>query len=219
MVIAAYMPGTLIIMKWLSGANKIVKVKEICIDHPVIAMNFVVPEHPSALPWLCAGTSEGFQLIDIEACLSEMIDLEEFAPKGGLLYTNSSYLPFGLPVAVYQIKSGADAPVGLCFERASVAISLDDSEDRSDDRGPFKWRRFPLCFSAAFGEDLFVSGFESVLDIWSLSLGRIVHIFETKKNKLQSLKMLTCRKGTLFLQAREERDGAGLISLLVIQRK
>ena len=81
---------------------------------------------------------------------------------------------------------------------------------------------FTLLFTrhshtAKLGTDLLVAGSSSVVDVISSETGKIVHIFETKKDKLRSLELLVSKSNKLFLLADEEKDGVKTAQVILIQ--
>ena len=68
------------------------------------------------------------------------------------------------------------------------------------------WRN-PLTFACKIGPDYLVAGSNSVVDVIDSHTGRIVHVFETKKDKIRSLRLLVARDYQIYLLAEEERDG------------
>lgn len=64
---------------------------------------------------------------------------------------------------------------------------------------------------------LIVAGSLSNVDIWSLDSGRIVHIFETKKDRIKNISLLLVKNSCkLYLLANEEKDGQRLSSVIVV---
>ena len=61
--------------------------------------------------------------------------------------------------------------------------------------------------SAKLSNQFLVAGSESVVDVINTETGKIVHVFETKKDRIQSLNLLVCKDKKLILLAKEDRDG------------
>lgn len=86
----------------------------------------------------------------------------------------------------------------------------------------YSWRSQPLLFASKLllpqsnGAPLLVVGSASTVDIWSIDAAKIVHIFETKKDRIKSLQYLFTRLGKIFLMASEEKDGAKCSSVIYI---
>ncbi|KAI3639968.1 hypothetical protein MIR68_001973 [Amoeboaphelidium protococcarum] len=67
---------------------------------------------------------------------------------------------------------------------------------------------------------LIVAGSLSNVDIWSLDSGRIVHIFETKKDRIKNISLLLVKNSCkLYLLANEEKDGQRLSSVIVVYQE
>jgi hypothetical protein len=78
------------------------------------------------------------------------------------------------------------------------------------------WRN-PLTFASRIGERYIVAGSTSVVDVIDSRSGRIVHVFETKKDKIRSLRMLVSRQNLLYLLAEEERDGVKTAAIIAVE--
>jgi WD40 repeat protein len=65
---------------------------------------------------------------------------------------------------------------------------------------------------------LFSIGSSTTIDVWSLELGKIVHIFETKKDRIKRLDFLLVKKGNhLVVVADEDKEGACTSSVIHIR--
>jgi hypothetical protein len=56
-----------------------------------------------------------------------------------------------------------------------------------------------------------------VVDVIDAYSGRIVHVFETKKDKIKSLRLLVSRDNLLYLLAEEERDGVRTAAIIAVE--
>ena len=66
-------------------------------------------------------------------------------------------------------------------------------------------------------QTLLVAGSATTVDIWSLETGKIVHIFETKKDRIKSLEFLFVRQRyRLFMLADEEKDNVRCSSIICV---
>ncbi len=64
---------------------------------------------------------------------------------------------------------------------------------------------------------LLVAGSAMTVDIWSIETGKIVHIFETKKDRIKSLEFLFVRQRyRLFMLADEEKDNIRCSSIISV---
>lgn len=77
--------------------------------------------------------------------------------------------------------------------------------------------RFATLDLARIGDDYLVAGSVSVVDIINSTTGKIVHVFETKKDKIRSLSLLVARGPLLYLLAEEERQGARTAAIILIE--
>eukprot|EP00842_Homolaphlyctis_polyrhiza_P006070 jgi/Hompol1/6464/HPOL_003551-RA len=78
------------------------------------------------------------------------------------------------------------------------------------------WRN-PLTFAARLGDDYLAAGSSSVVDVINSNTGKIVHVFETKRDKIQNLKLLVARGGKLYILAEEERDGIRTAAIILVE--
>ena len=79
----------------------------------------------------------------------------------------------------------------------------------------FQWRH-PLTFAARLTSTLLVAGSQAVVDVWSIELGKVVHIFETKKDRIRCLNLLSCKENKLYMMAEEEKDNVKTSSIIQI---
>ena len=63
-----------------------------------------------------------------------------------------------------------------------------------------------MTFIAILGKDFLVAGSDSVVDIINSHTGKIVHVFETQREKIRELKLLVCRENQFYLIAQEEKE-------------
>lgn len=62
--------------------------------------------------------------------------------------------------------------------------------------------------TAKLGTNFIVSGSQSIVDVINIDTGKIVHVFETKKDRIKSLSLLVCRGSRLFLLAEEDKNSS-----------
>jgi hypothetical protein len=72
-------------------------------------------------------------------------------------------------------------------------------------------------FVASIGSDYLVAGSISVVDVIDSRTGRIVHVFETKKDKIRSLRLLVAHGSLIYLLAEEERDGVKTVAIISVE--
>ena len=70
---------------------------------------------------------------------------------------------------------------------------------------------------ASIGADYLVAGSTSVVDVIDSRTGRIVHVFETKKDKIRSLRLLVAHGSLIYLLAEEERDGVRTVAIISVE--
>jgi hypothetical protein len=61
-----------------------------------------------------------------------------------------------------------------------------------------------------------VAGSTSVVDVINANTGKIVHVFETKRDKIKKLDILACRGNRLYVTALEEKEGAPSSFIIMI---
>jgi hypothetical protein len=79
----------------------------------------------------------------------------------------------------------------------------------------FTWRN-PLTFASRLTNSLLVAGSQAVVDVWSIETGKIVHIFETKRDRIRSLNLLSCKENKLYMMAEEEKENVKTSSIIQI---
>jgi hypothetical protein len=71
--------------------------------------------------------------------------------------------------------------------------------------------------AAKIGTDFLFAGSTSVVDVIDSRTGRIVHVFETKKDKIRELKLLVARGNQVYLLAEEEKDGMRASAIISVE--
>lgn len=133
---------------------------------------------------------------------------------------------FGAPLKALPLDT--DNPAGLmllCYENLGVITTVDSP---AHELKRLLWRQVPLTFvvkltaensdpAAKSTNTLFAVGSTTTIDVWSLELAKIVHIFETKKDRIKRLGFLLAKKGNhLLVVADEEKDGQSTSSVIHI---
>ncbi|KXS17781.1 hypothetical protein M427DRAFT_96657, partial [Gonapodya prolifera JEL478] len=192
------MPSSIIVLKWAPQPfNKFMKVKEINCDFKIGSMDVV--ENTRGELRLYVGNEHGFKVLDIQSATTDEVHvpgLEEQAlgkPVQGVLIP-----PFGIFV--------------LCFTHMGVITKVDQP---SGEIRTLTWRN-PLTFASKLGAEYLVVGSTSVVDVINSETGKIVHVFETKKDKIRGLSLLVCKGNKLYLLAEEEKDGTRSASVIHI---
>lgn len=73
-----------------------------------------------------------------------------------------------------------------------------------------------MTFATKISDIFLVVGSRSVVDVIDVRNGRIVHVFETRRDKIRALRMLVSRGGRVFLVAEEEREGVRTVAIICI---
>ena len=82
-------------------------------------------------------------------------------------------------------------------------------------RSILTWRH-PLTFSTKIRNYL-VAGSQSIIDVIDINTGKIIHVFETKREKIRGLKFLVARDNLLYLLAEEEREAQKTVAIIKIE--
>lgn len=105
----------------------------------------------------------------------------------------------------------------FCFKSIFIILTIDlgiGLFTETKQTIEYKWR-FPCKYAAPLGPHLSIIS-ELCVDILSTS-GRILHMFETARDKIRSLQLLCSRDTRLYISALESRqDYSSLIILIKI---
>ncbi|KAJ1504457.1 hypothetical protein HMI55_002003, partial [Coelomomyces lativittatus] len=79
------------------------------------------------------------------------------------------------------------------------------------------WRH-PVLHAERIGNEFFAVCSETLLDVWHVAQGKIIHIFETKKSRVKGMSLLTyCEEeGKLYLMSEEEKDSLKVYSVIAV---
>ncbi|RKP21189.1 hypothetical protein ROZALSC1DRAFT_11709 [Rozella allomycis CSF55] len=181
------MPSSVLIMKWAPHPfNRFMKLKEISVDVSSINMIQVIETNSKDDVKVFIGYENGLKMIDLQSATSEDISYSLDGKR--------------IPNVVSPVTS-------------NKLIRKDSNHQKYP--LSFTWRQ-SLLFAAKLSHNLIVAGSHQVVDVWSAETGKIVHIFETKKNRIRSLKLLSCKGDRLFMLADEDRDGMKSVSVICI---
>ncbi|RKO86227.1 citron-like protein [Blyttiomyces helicus] len=196
MYLCVAMSKSIMVLKWAPHPfNKFMKLKEIPIDQKIGCMD--IAESSSGELRLYAGTQTSFRAIDLGS-----LAVEEVA------FTGMGMDRLGVCVKGIMFE---DSFV-ICYQNIGVITHADGGRENKT----LTWRN-PLNFAAKLGTDFLVAGSSSVVDVINRESGKIVHVFETKKDKIRALELLVCRGDKLFLLAEEEKDGMKTSSIILIE--
>ncbi|KAJ3039783.1 hypothetical protein HDV00_011910 [Rhizophlyctis rosea] len=190
------MTKSILVMKWAPHPfNKFMKMKEVPIDTKIRCMDIFEARNGDLR--LYVGTPTGFRVVNMQGSASDEVT-----------FPGMSEEKLGLPVRGVPFQ---DRFV-LCYENMGIVTR----ETSGKEGKTLTWRN-PLTFASKLGTDLLVAGSSAVVDVINSESGKIVHIFETKKDKLRSLELLVSKSNKLFLLTDEEKDGVKTSQVILIQ--
>ncbi|KAI8927096.1 hypothetical protein BC831DRAFT_399103 [Entophlyctis helioformis] len=191
------LPRCITIMKWAPHPfNKFMKIKDIAVDFKPTTLD--ICETKSNEVRLFVNSPTGFRVYsDFQSLAVEELGTHGLSPE-----------QLGSPVKGVLLGESFAA----CFTGTGLIQTLDASHDM---RAVLTWRN-ALTFAARLGDDYLVVGSASVVDVINSLTGKIVHVFETKKDKIRSLRLLVARGGRLYLLAEEEKDGNRTSAIILI---
>ncbi|TPX36540.1 hypothetical protein SmJEL517_g01390 [Synchytrium microbalum] len=178
------MPKSILVMKWAAHPlNRFMKLKDVPQEGKISSMNVV--ENSATDVKLYTGVGTKFRMVDLQTTIIEDV-----------VVPNTSEERLGNSVAGIPFT---DSYV-MCYQNMGVI-------SHQDEHKILTWRN-PLTFAAKLGHDFLVVGSQSVVDVVNADSGKVVHVFETKKDKIRSLNLLVCRRNKLFLLAEEGQEGS-----------
>ena len=224
-----YQKSTVLLTKWAPQPLwKFMKVKE-----------FTVDGNPTCADVTDGGkNSEGKLFIGLEKGGFRVADV-----ASGQIETLTFPTEYGSPMKILSIGKGTGL-IFLAFQNIGILTRVDSPKEelkRYQWRNPLTFSTL-LRVSASFDpqqsdssasvgqalklksdtlkqfqQTLVVCGAMNMVDIWSLDTGRIVHVFETKRDRIKRLGLLMVhQEDRLFLMADEEKDGQRCSSVLCI---
>ncbi|KAI8913571.1 citron-like protein [Gorgonomyces haynaldii] len=190
------MPKTVTIMKWAPHPfNKFMKLKDIHVDFKPTLMNMA--ESDTGEVRLFMDTHGGIRMYDFQNATIEDLQAPSLTQE-----------QLGKPVQSVTLGEY----VVHCFENSGLVQPL----GFQDKKTILTWRH-PMTFASKISDDYIVAGSQSVVDVINSHTGKIVHVFETKKDKIKQLGLLTSRDSTLYLLAEEERDGVKTCAIILVE--
>lgn len=170
-------------------------------------------------------------MVDLQTTTSEEIKIDVEKVGKPVKVVGGMCIPSDLGL---EVPGEGDRGIVLCYASKAFSLShfLQASVSKSThsttevgiltmggaigrDLKRFAWRN-PLTFAARLTPTLLVAGSLAVVDVWSIETGKIVHIFETKKDRIRSLNLLSCKENRLYMLAEEEKDGNKTSSIIQI---
>ncbi|KAI9008377.1 hypothetical protein BC832DRAFT_530362 [Gaertneriomyces semiglobifer] len=196
------LPKSILILKYAHAPyNKFLKLKELGLDahHETITSLDLMPHPNNATSLrLGIGMQEGFKVLDLQSLAVE---------------------DFGTPVDAGDVRGSEvfEEGVVFCFEHMGLLQPLSTSASiHAWTEKTLNWRH-PLTFHGRLTPTHLISGSATTLDVISLPSGKIMHVFETKRDKIKGLHLLVCKEGRVFVMAEEERDGGAVGSVILIE--
>ncbi|KAI8850600.1 hypothetical protein BC829DRAFT_389171 [Chytridium lagenaria] len=119
----------------------------------------------------------------------------DFIPKSADLKVQE--VRCGSPVKCLSFSNG----YVLCYENVGLSYGGSSRKDLKS----LNWRN-PLTFANKFGGDYLVAGSSTVVDVINHETGKIVHVFETKRDRIRSINLL----------AAHPKDGVKTSSIICI---
>ncbi|KAJ3312761.1 hypothetical protein HDV04_002725 [Boothiomyces sp. JEL0838] len=198
------MEKSVVVMKWAQHPfNRFMKVKEIPFETCPTVME--VLELKSGEVKLITDDAHGFRVYEFQGST-----IEQIVPPN----TTPDFHGPAVKAVVLADK------VAFCFKNIGMIQSIDSSNPT---KSLLTWRN-PLTFAskihfnvAKLGSEYLVAGSNSVVDVVYSPTGKIVHVFETKKDKIRSLKLLVARNHQIYLLAEEERDGVRTVAIILVE--
>ncbi|EGF78948.1 expressed protein [Batrachochytrium dendrobatidis JAM81] len=191
------MPRSVMVMKWAPHPfNKFMKLKEIPMDIKPKIMDICESKSGEVQLYVDAGASlrvYDFQNVTVEEVTAHGVTADQLgSPVRGVLLND-----------VFAV----------CYTNMALLHSLESSKDTY---ATLTWRN-PLTFAARLSDDFLVAGSTTVVDVINSVTGKMVHVFETKKDKIRSLELLVARGNKLYLFAEEEKDGSRTAAVILIE--
>jgi hypothetical protein len=149
----------------------------------------------------------------------------------------------GSLVRALDIGDGVNWLMLLCFERGGVLVAVDRPMDVVK---RYRWRQpityatalnmqrpsssssstsptstdtnaaLPAAVQSLLQRVLIVAGHQSTVDIWHPLDNRLVHVFETRSDRIKSLHFLQAQQDRFYLAADEEKDGMKCASVICV---
>ncbi|KAJ3274129.1 hypothetical protein HDV01_003412 [Terramyces sp. JEL0728] len=198
------MDKSVVVMKWAPHPfNRFMKVKEIPFETCPTVME--VLEQKSGEVKLITDDSHGFRVYEFHGSTIEQISPPNTTPD------------FHGPAIKAVVLSDKIAYCYKSISKLKIDIGMIQSIDSSNPTKSLLTWRNPLTFATKLGTDYLVAGSNSVVDVVYSPTGKIVHVFETKKDKIRSLKLLVARNQQIYLLAEEERDGVRTVAIILVE--
>ncbi|ORZ34192.1 kinase-like domain-containing protein [Catenaria anguillulae PL171] len=201
-----------LVLRWLNGC--FVRLLEVPLQLPIKTLDLVDSSK------LFIGHETHFDLIDLVGMTLETLKNPVGEEKTGPVIratggSNGQYL------MVYQ-------NMGFVLEETGSSPQQSNNSNGSQARVQLALRRklvwrHPVQFADRVGSEHVALCGTTLLDVWHIAQGKVVHIFETKKDRLRGLSLLMSKDagmgqpgGKVYLLSDEEKDGEHTYSVLCI---
>ncbi|KAJ1566316.1 hypothetical protein HK405_010290, partial [Cladochytrium tenue] len=177
------MPASILVLRWAPHPlDRFMRVKDVPLTEMPRCVDIL--EYSSESADIVIGLETDFLSIDLQT--SSTVRLQKASPED---------IRLGAPKKSVSFEKR----MILCYEHAGVVVPSGESK-------PITWRN-PLTFAGKLGNDYLVTGSNSVVYVINGTTSKTVHVFETKREKIKSLQLLSCRGSRLFLLAEEMKNG------------
>ncbi|KAJ3372465.1 Mitogen-activated protein kinase kinase kinase kinase 3 [Allomyces arbusculus] len=202
-----------LVLKWVNGY--FVKLQEVELAQPIRTLDLVDDAR------VFIGHDTQFSVMDLAA-----LTLETLANPMGEDKT-------GAPIRAAVF---GDRQYMLCYQHFGFILEATTPTDSTTPQLVLKrklpWRH-PVLFAERLGNEYFAACSASLLDVWHVAAAKIVHIFETKKDRTRGISLLAARDappgqqavpgapagGRVYLLSDEEKDGERTFSVLCISHE
>ncbi|KAI8897486.1 CNH domain-containing protein [Globomyces pollinis-pini] len=190
--ISICMDKSVMIMKYAPHPyNRFMKVKDFPVDSQPTMMEII--ETSMGDIKLLVDFQYGFKLFDFHTSTVEVVSPPNTTPE-----------MLGIPVKGIRIGD----LYAMCYRKMGYI--------QPSHKPLLNWR-YPLTFAAKIGDEYLLAGSNSIVDVIHTNTGKIVHVFETKKEKIRSLCHLVSRSNQVYLLAEEEKDGIKTVAIILIE--
>lgn len=195
--LCAATPRSILIMKYAPHPfNKFMKFKEILVDFKVTSLDLI--EYGNDLR-LYAGSPGRFKVVDLNSLTAEDLVIPGFADD-----------KLGNPVRCVTMNDVN----AICY--SNIGVINNKGIPGGKENKTLTWR-YSLQFASKLGQEFLVAGSTSIVDVISCETGKIVHVFETRRDKIKSLGLLVSKNEKLFLMAEEEKNDVKASSIILIE--
>ena len=201
------MPHSIIIYKWAPQPfYKFMELKELPISGASSIEVVEVQEHGRTEARVFVGQEGKFKILDMEEVQMEMMLMPNGVDANRVgRSVNGTMVGKDQFVLCHQSKLKSkrwffDQWLTGSVSDMGVIVRLDRIRDAKQNR-TLVWRH-PMTFSTYMGDQFLVAGSTMMVDVIQVSTGKVVHVFETRKEKVKSLALLFQKANQLVGLAR-----------------